>query len=104
MVDSNQIFCGLVVLAVVIKFWRASPIEDPRRLLASAGLALALAIALEYVLERTSPIDVLMLRQSVDVYSVLLMGLGYGMLLLACVRVARSKRNRPAFDASDPDV
>jgi hypothetical protein len=80
--------CVVVVLAILIKGRSARSQQSVRSYLGGAVLISFAAFFIGFAFDRTSPIDILLLRQSADIYSIFLISVAYGMLLHVVIGIA----------------
>ena len=75
------IFCAVIVAVVVIKSGKPKTPNTLRAYLIGAALGAVAAFGVGFLVERTNPLDILLLRMTADIYSIFLISIAYGMLL-----------------------
>jgi len=75
------IFCAVIVTVVVIKSGKLKTTNTLRAYLVGAALGALASFGIGFLVERTNPVDILLLRKSADIYSIFLISIVYGMLL-----------------------
>lgn len=77
------IFCAVIVAVVVIKSGKPKTASTLQAYLVGAVLGALAAFGIGFLVERTSPLDILLLRKAADIYSIFLISIAYGMLIRA---------------------
>lgn len=77
------VFCAVIVAVVVIKSGKPKTTRTFQAYLIGAALGALAAFGVGFLFERTSPLEILLLRKTADIYSILLISIAYGMLLRA---------------------
>ena len=88
------VFCAVVIVAVVAKSRRPATAKAFRNYAAGGALMVAFALVIGYLFERTSPIDILLLREPADIYSILLVSVGYGIFVRSLLWAASRRQGQ----------
>jgi len=90
--------CTVVVLVVMFKS-PSSSIGSVGVALGSATLVALFAFAIGFAFDGSTPLDIILLRRSADIYSVFLVSVSFGLVARAMVLMAtRYRTRRPQQD------